>query len=164
MRPARLILGVALTATAFVAAPASAQSLAHMGHVGTEWRDTPGQVGLLVAAVQEAATALQHAQLAAGQLDDLARIQTHTRHVVHALDPTVIESGPGAGYGMIKAATGAARHIEMAGEADDASDAIKTHSTHVMTSANNAVAWGQEVLALAAEIESATDAAADAPK
>ena len=77
------------------------------------WRDTPDQVGLLVAAQMEAEVAAQHAGLAAGS-GDLAGIQRHIVHVLHAIDPTTSERGPGKGYGLIRAASGAAQHIELA--------------------------------------------------
>ena len=107
---------------------ASAQSAAHrhIGHVADSWNDTPDSVGLLTAAQAEAEVAARHAGLAAAA-EDLAGIQMHTAHVLHALDASS-ESGPGRGYGLIKAASGCASHIGMAGEADDASDAVKSHS------------------------------------
>ena len=124
----------------------------------TTWRDTPDQVGLLVAAQMEAEVAAQHAGLAAAS-EDLGGIQRHTTHVLHAIDASTSERGPGKGYGLIVAATGCARHIGMAGESDDASNAVKTHSTHVQTSCQNAVDWAEAIKEKAAMIASATDMA-----
>ncbi len=161
--PRNLILTA--VAAAFVAAPtietAAAQSAAHrhIGHVADGWGDTPGNVGLLAAAQAEAEVAAQHAGLAAGS-DDLAGIQRHTTHVLHAIDPSTSERGPGKGYGLVKAAAGCAQHIGMAGDSDDASGAVKTHSTHVATSCRNVVAWAEGIVAKAAEIAAATDMAA----
>src|SRR5207244_11758232 len=78
----------------------------HIGHVMTNWRDTPGSRGFLPVAVDEARVAVLHAGLAvnSANLDD---IKLHAGHVLHALDPAVERAGPGAGYGVRKAAAGA---------------------------------------------------------
>ena len=160
----RLLILTAVAA-AFLSAPmaetASAQSAAHrhIGHVADSWGDTPGNVGLLAAAQAEAEVAAQHAGLAAGS-DDLAGIQRHTTHVLHAIDPSTSERGPGKGYGLVKAASGCAQHIGMAGESDDASGAVKAHSTHVGTSCRNVVTWAESIVEKAAAIAAATDMAA----
>ena len=74
----------------------------HLGHVMTNWRDTPGTRGFLPVAIDEARVAVLHARLAAKstRLDD---IQLHAGHVLNALDPTVEPGAPGAaGYGARK--------------------------------------------------------------
>ena len=161
MAKTRLVTTAALAAviTAAAAAPQiSAQSAAHrhIGHVADMWRDTPDQVGLLVAAQQEAEVAAQHAGLAAGS-EDLAGIQRHIVHVLHAIDPSTSERGPGKGYGLTKAASGAAQHIGLAAESEDASNAVKTHSNHVGTSAGNVVTWAEAIMEKAGMVASATD-------
>ena len=155
--------GAALMAVLLLAAQVSAQSAAerHMGHVATAWNDTPDGMGLLPAAQAEAEVAAQHAQLAANS-DDLDAIKRHTAHVVHALDPSAVDGGPGKGYGLIKAAQGAAQHIGMAGTSDGATDGMATHSAHVKASAENVAMWGQAILEKAELIMSATDASAAA--
>ena len=160
----RLLIATALAAAILTGgAPndAFAQSAAHrhIGHVADGWNDTPGNVGLLAAAQAEAEVAAQHAGLAAAS-DDLAGIQRHTTHVLHALDPSTSERGPGKGYGLGKAASGCALHIGLAGESDDASGAVKTHSTHVKTSCENVVAWAEAIAEKAAAVAAATDMAA----
>jgi len=144
--------------TASTVAPLSAQSAAHrhIGHVADRWNDTPDNMGLLPAAQAEAEVAAQHAKLAAAA-DDLAGIQRHIMHVVHAVNASV-ERGPGKGYGLLKAASAAARHIGMAGDSDGASDAVKTHSMHVKTSVENVVAWAESIVEKAEQIAAATDA------
>ena len=111
----------------------------HIGHVMDAWNDTPDGVGLLPAAVEEAGIAAQHASLAAKDPSNLDSMKRHTAHVLHAVDPTQIENGPGKGYGVKQGAEGAAKHIQAAANTDGASDAIKTHATHVATSARNTV-------------------------
>lgn len=133
------------TALSVAPAPATAQN-PHLGHVAEGWRDTPDNVGLMEAAKMEAAVAAQHAELAARDPENLASVKRHTAHVLHALDPEVQSSGPGNGYGLIKAASGVATHIKLAAEADGASDNIKRHSNHVATSASNVAQWGREIV------------------
>jgi hypothetical protein len=81
---------------------------------------------------------------------------------MNAIDPTVEESGPGNGYGLVQAAQGVARHIGLAANSDGASDNIKTHGNHVSTAANNVVAWGQHVLELGEQVKNAESAGAAA--
>ncbi len=160
--PRLLILTAAAACLAGTAAgSATAQSAAHrhIGHVGDMFNGTPDNVGLLPAAQAEAEVAAQHAGLAAGSAD-LAGIQRHTTHVLHAIDASTAERGPGKGYGLIRAATGCAQHIGMAGESDDASGAVKTHATHVQTSCRNVVTWAESIAEKAAAVAAATDMAA----
>ena len=147
-----------LLTLAFATAPISAQSAAHLGHVGESWGDTPENVGLLVAAQQEAEVAEAHAGYAAGS-EDLARVKGHIGHVMHAIDPTSTEGGPGKGYGLIKAADGTVRHITMAGEADDASENAARHAPHVAQAATNASGWATQVMELAQAVQASNDLA-----
>ena len=86
----------------------------HIGHVMTKWSDTPKQWGFLPTAIEEAGIAAEHAGYAASNPGDLEYMQTHIKHVIHALDPSVIAKGPGHGYGVVKAASNAAMHIGVA--------------------------------------------------
>ena len=128
---------------------------AHIGHVMTGWKDTPGGKGLLPVAIAEAEIALKHAQLAAKKPDDLKYMQTHTAHVMHAVDPSSVKiTAPGLGYGVRKAAAGAKAHIEFSAKSKDASKNVKVHAQHVAASSGNTdwrvdaiVAMGKRVLA-----------------
>lgn len=135
----RILLVASLTLGAG-AAWAQNMSHAHMGHVTDSWGDTPDEMGLLPTAMAEAEIAIFHATLAAQQLDNLAWMQTHANHVLHAVDATAIEAGPGLGYGVLAGAEGVAKHIIIAAESEDASENVEIHSVHVSTSANNTVA------------------------
>ncbi len=158
VRKTMFVVAVTAIAGAGFAGTAQAQSMAHIGHVGESFRDTPDQVGLLTAAQMEAEVAEQHAGLAADS-DDLARVKAHIGHVMHALDPESAESGPGKGYGLIKAATGAARHIEMAGGADDATTSAETHSAHVNVAATNVASWAEAALEMGQQVQATDDLA-----
>jgi hypothetical protein len=128
----------------FVARVEAIPAHLHIGHVMTNWRDTPGARGFLPVAVDEAGVAQQHARLAARsrRLED---VQLHAGHVLHALDPGVEPKGPGAGYG-VKNAT-----------AD-----LATHAPAVLTSLASVAQWVAQAIAAAQNVRSATDLAAAA--
>jgi hypothetical protein len=131
----------------------------HIGHLGTTFPDTPEKWGLLPTAVAEATTAQQHAAFAARTPTDLASMQRHAAHVLHALDPSVEKQGPGRGFGVKRAANNAATHIEMAAREPAASANVKTHAVHVAT-ASRAVAGRVDLaVALAQKIRAAGTAA-----
>jgi len=90
-----------------------------VGHALTAWRDTPDEQGLFVVAEKEATIAWQQAQAAQETSATVAR--KHVAGVIHALDPERQTTGPGLGYGGIRALTGAANHLEFASTSDDAS-------------------------------------------
>jgi hypothetical protein len=127
------------------------------------WRDTPEGQGLLPAAIAEAKIAAQHASLAAKDPSNLDAMKRHSAHVLHAVDPEQIESGPGLSYGVKKAAAGAAQHISAASNAEGASAAVQTHATHVATSAQNTVTRVDKLVALAKNIAMTNSAANASP-
>lgn len=149
---------------AFSALPAQAnEAHAHIGHVMTKWNDTPDQKGFLPVALAEAKVAEAHAGLAASDLADLASMKLHSRHVLHALDPSVETSGPGAGYGVLAAAEGTKAHIGFAAASDGASDAVKLHATHVSEAAGAVVKRAEDIKLLITEILAAPDDKTAAP-
>jgi hypothetical protein len=133
----------------------------HIGHVMTNWRDTPGARGFLPVAVDEARVAVLHARLAVNStsLDD---IKLHAGHVLNALDPAVEPAGPGAGYGVRKAAAGALQHLEFAARAEGATNNITTQAAQVSPSLSNVLQWVDLAVAAAQRIRAATDAASAA--
>jgi hypothetical protein len=150
------VLGLALFGGAVDAQSNPAHT--HMGHVSDGFRGTPEGQGLLPTAVAEAEIAARHAGLAARDPSNLEAMQNHTRHVLHAIDPSTVENGPGLGYGVKPAAAGVARHIELAAAAEGASDAVTTHATHVATAAGNVVARSDRIIELGNQILAATSA------
>jgi hypothetical protein len=148
------VIGAVLFATMIFGGGASAQeSHAHIGHVMTGWSDTPDGAGLLPTAQKEAAIALQHAELAMAQPDDINSIRLHSGHVLHAIDPLAIDGGPGLGYGLEQAASGVAAHINLAAGAQDASDNVQLHAEHVAASVRNVVTWSGEIVRLIRQIQ-----------
>jgi len=145
-------------AAATVAVPAGPAGI-HIGHVVNAFSDTPNGQGLLPTAMAEARVAIQHAGLAARNTASLDAMKLHAGHVINALDPTVVTTGPGLGYGVKKAATGVATHIELAAKAQGASQNVVTHSVHIATSARNTVQRSDQIIGLAKQIQAATSAA-----
>jgi hypothetical protein len=134
----------------------------HIGHVVNGFNDTPMGQALLTVATADARTAAQHATLAARNTSDLNYMKTHAGHVLNALDPSIVAAGPGTGYGLKKAAAGIVTHIELAAKAEGASPNVVTHAKHIATSAGNVVARADQLIAIAKQIQAATDAAAAA--
>jgi hypothetical protein len=152
----------AAAAPATLAVPAGPAGV-HIGHVVNGFSDTPNGRGLLPTAIAEARVAIQHAGLAAKNPTSLDAMKLHAGHVINALDPTVVATGPGLGYGVKKAATGVATHIELAAKAQGASPNVVMHAAHIAMSARNTVQRADQIVALAKQIQaatSATDAAA----
>ena len=129
----------------------------HIGHVVNSFPAVPNGMGLLPAAMAEARTAAQHARLAGAQPTNLDYMKLHIGHVMNAIDPTVVPQGPGLGYGLKKAATGVASHIELAAKAQGASQNIITHSVHIATSARNTVQRGDSIMVLAKLAQASTN-------
>jgi hypothetical protein len=133
----------------------------HLGHVMTNWRDTPGTRGFLPVAIDEARVAALHAQLAvkAPTIDD---IKLHAGHVLNALDPAIEPRGPGAGYGVRKAVAGAQQHLELAAGADGSTPNITTNSAEVASVLAGVQRWSDEAIALAERVRAESDSAAAA--
>ncbi|WP_210395219.1 hypothetical protein [Motiliproteus sediminis] len=156
IKPLIFLLTAGLTAGAVAA---DNMSHAHMGHVTSGWKDTPSQAGLLPTAIAEAKIASQHADFAAKRPGDLAWMKTHTLHVIHAIDPSRTDKGPGQGYGVLAAAKGVVKHIGFAADSEGASEAVKLHAEHVATSAANTVARAEQMLTLAQQVLDTRDTA-----
>jgi hypothetical protein len=152
----------ASSTAAVVKVPAGVVGM-HIGHVVNSYRDTPAEQGLLSAAMAEARIAIQHAGLAAKAPTNLDAMKTHAGHVINAIDPSIIMTGPGLGYGVKKAALGVATHIELAAKSDGASPNVIGHSIHIATAARNTATRADSVIALARRIQAATSAADAAP-
>lgn len=131
---------------------------AHIGHVLTSFADTPDKLGLLPTAKAEAGIAAQHAALAARTPSNLDAMKLHAGHVLHAIDPKLVASGPGKGYGLKKAANAVATHIQMAAAAEGASAGVRTHAEHVAAASRGVVERADLIIALAQRIREASDA------
>lgn len=147
-------------ARGFVAASALPAGMVgtHIGHVTTSFVDTPDKTGFLPLAFTEAQVAAQHATLATRTPTDLDAMKLHAGHVLHALDPKIEKTGPGKGFGFVRAAGGVAQHIELAAKEPQASANVKTHAQHVATAARSSMKRAEQAIALAKKIREASDA------
>lgn len=139
------------------AVPATAAGK-HMGHVLNSFGDTPDKAGLLPTAQAEARIAAQHAALAMRTPKDLAAFKMHAGHIINAIDPSIVTAGPGKQYGVKRAATGIATHIELAAAAKDATPTQIMHAKHVAVAARSTVARADDIVALAQKVQKAGDA------
>lgn len=131
---------------------------AHIGHVMTAWRDTPGSVGLLTIALSDTRIAAAHALLLSKStsLDDM---KLHAGHVLHALEPALETTGPASGYGTKKAAAGAMQHVGFTAAVDNASPTVKSHASTVNANLTETIAAIDRAIAMAQKIRASTAAA-----
>ena len=149
----------AIVATKVEAIPAHL----HLGHVMTNWRDTPSNVGFLIAAIADSRVAVTHADLVAKTKSNLEDMQLHAGHVLNALDPAIEAKGPGSGYGLKKATAGALQHLEFAVGAEGSTANIKTQAARVTAALNEALQSTDQAIAAAQKIRAAKSAAEAAP-
>jgi hypothetical protein len=161
-RPVRItgqLRNGAIVATKVEAIPAHL----HLGHVMTNWRDTPSNVGFLIAAISDSRIAVTHAELAAMSPDNLDEMKLHAGHVLNALDTSIEPKGPGSGYGVKKAATGALQHIELAVIAEGATANIKSHANLVSASLQDVLRWTDQATSVAQSVRTAMSASEAVP-
>jgi len=144
----------AIVATKIEAIPAHL----HLGHVMTNWRDTPGNAGFVIVAISESGVAASHADLAANSVASLEDMKLHAGHVLNALDTAIEPKGPGSGYGVRKGATGAQQHLELAVQAEGATVGIRTHAAQVAPLLSKVLQWTDEAVSAAQKIRMATSA------
>lgn len=130
----------------------------HIGHIVNAFAEAPMGQGLLATAMAEARIAIQHAALAARNPANLDAMKLHAGHVINAIDPTIIDKGPGLGYGVKKAAEGIATHIDLAAKSPGASKNVVMHAEHVAAAARNSVQRSDQIVAIAKQIQAATSA------
>ena len=130
----------------------------HVGNVADAFESTPEGRGLLPTAVAEAELAQRHAGLAAGDTANLEAMKLHVGHVLHAVDPTVVTSGPGLGFGLKQAAEGAIEHLRLAEDTEGASTAVRARARSVRWAMMNVLDRANEIVELGNRIQAATTA------
>ncbi|HUP41087.1 MAG TPA: hypothetical protein VM115_13265 [Vicinamibacterales bacterium] len=144
-------------------APASA-SHGHIAHVMTNWTDTPDMKGFLPTAIADVQVAMEQVERAdlEGRINDF---WLYGGYVLNALDPgadtdallkttyarlptTYVKIAvPGSGYGIKRAVAGALQHVQLATQAEGASENVKLHAAHVIASLENVAKWTDEAIA-----------------
>jgi hypothetical protein len=135
----------------------------HLEHVATAFSAAPGGRGLTATATTDAGIALLHANFSAGDLSDLAAMQRHAGHVLHALAPEPGGGGPGTGFGLVRWVREIAEHARRAGEAPGASPGLRTHGEHVATIAATVAARAERAAEVARRLSTATSIRVAAP-
>lgn len=159
-----MLMAMAAGGLAAESAPAQEGAHAHILQVVNPEATAVEELGFLRQAVGEAGTAAEYASFAAGgqqRPGDLRAMKTHARNVLHALDPTRVESGPGLGFGFFEASRKTIEHVEMAADASDATDNVRTHAIHVVSCVRNAIERAHGMLQIVERIlatESADEA------
>lgn len=96
----------------------------HVGHTLTGWVATPDKKGLITTAEQEAAIMMTSAQKAASARS-LEEKRRYMANALHAIDPNVQKTGPGRGFGLIRALVESIAHVKFAATSPDASANIR---------------------------------------
>ncbi len=133
----------------------------HLGHVMTNWRDTPANVGFLIVAISDSKVAATHADLSARNANSMDDMKLHAGHVLNALDSSIEPKGPGSGYSVKKAASGALQHLEFAVQGEGVTANIKTHAAPASASLKNVLEWTEQAVSNAQKIR-ATNSVPDA--
>jgi hypothetical protein len=144
------------------AAAANTMNNPHIAHITTAFSNTPGGQGFLPVALAEAKVVIDHAALAAKATANLDQMKIHAGHIIYAIEPAEGMRGPGTGYGLKKAATNIATHIELAAKVAGVTPNVTTHATHIAASAKNTATRADQLMALAKQIQAATSAEAAA--
>jgi hypothetical protein len=130
----------------------------HVGHVADAFQSTPEGRGLIPTATAEAELAQRHAALASGDTSNLEAMKMHVGHVLHAVDPTVVTSGPGLGFGLKQAAEAAIQHLRMAEDTEGASTAVRARARSVRWAMMNVLDRANEIIELGNRIRATTTA------
>jgi hypothetical protein len=148
----------AIVATKIEAIPAHL----HLGHVMTNWTDTPSNVGFLIVAISDAKVAAIHGDLAAKSAD-LESMKLHAGHVLNALDSSIEPKGPASGYGVKKAVGNALQHLGLAVQAEGVTGNIRTYAAQASGSLTTALQSTEQAVDIAQQIRASnnsTEAAA----
>lgn len=165
-RPVALASGIVAAILSVPAASAGAQegAHAHILRVVNPEAASVAELGFLRQALGEAGTAAEYASFAAGgqrRPGDLGAMKTHAGNVLHALDPVRMAGGPGLGFGLVEASRQTIVHVQMAADALDATDNLRTHARHVVSCVQNTLARAHRMLEITERIlatESADEA------
>jgi streptogramin lyase len=135
----------------------------HVRHVSASFGQAPAQRGLAATATTDAGAGVLHANFAAGDLSDLASMRGHASHVLHTLSPEPGATGPGTGYGVMRAAGDVVTHITLAANADGASESLRTHAVHISSVARAVAGRAEEAATVARALRDATSIRVAAP-
>lgn len=139
--------------------PLPEEVILHMSHLLTTFSDTPGGMGLIDTGMSEAGIAAEYVRIAGEDSLNLRKMTSNMTHVIHAIDPSLVSSGQGLGYGVKRAAQAVAMHAEMATAVEGANDNFLFHGPYIAAAGRGAVRRADAALGMARRVQSATDPA-----
>lgn len=129
------------------------QALVHIRHVLFSIGNTPGEIGFALGLRQETDELLRHAQFLKDALDagDFPLVKVHAEHIANIIGGSEARDAngdgkiqnPGDGFGLLPNGQqdgyikGMVDHARLAGEAADATEAIKLHAGHAQVAGEN---------------------------
>ena len=132
-------------------------SQTHLGHALGDWKDTPGQRGLLVVAREQADTALRESA-AAVAAPQAAQRRVHLAQLATTLDPESDPAARAGGYGLVRALQEAVEHIDYAATSTDASGNLVEAGADIGAAAGPLIDSLRRANTLARSAEGAGDA------
>jgi hypothetical protein len=133
----------------------------HIGHTMDGWPITPDQAGLFVTAENSAQAALQTAEAARAEPQNLTRIKYNIAQVLSHTNPLYHGSEASSEkkqYGVKNALAEASRHIIFAAESPDASDNVRNSALQFSDNANYVLNRCDLITLLGDEILNSTSA------
>ncbi|MBI5165033.1 MAG: hypothetical protein HY985_14170 [Magnetospirillum sp.] len=159
-------VAVLLVSTAILSHATQAQDHVvqdHLRHLLVRADTTPGNRGVIDIARTEALIAQQAVRAARGQ-SDLAALKAQVVAAVNALDPTLVPTGPGLGYGLRPALSATVAEITALISAASGNNEVLLRATPATVSAQTALTRTDESIAIARQVLSAGSVAeAEAP-
>ncbi len=135
----------------------------HVAHLTSGFPGAPAGRGLVVTVAEEANIAMMHANFAAGDPGNLDAMKTHVGHVLYVLDPRQGAQGAGLGFGVKPAAEAIVRHIELAMNEPDASEATLTYGPDLAAAARGVAGRADRLTQIGRRVLAASTAAEATP-
>lgn len=122
--------------------------------------DTPNALGIIPTGMAEAEIATEQIRLAGRDSTNLNAMIRGAYAVLNTIDPNVVGSGPGLGYGFRRAAEAVVTHIGLATAVDSIPETLRFHAEYVARASRSASAIADEAIATAQELQRASSPAA----
>ncbi len=134
-----------------------AQVVQYLAAVTDSFPDTPSGMGLLPTGMVEAEIASVYVRIAGQDSADVRNMTSNMRHVIHAIDPDLVDGGLGLGYGFKRAVEGVRTYTQLAASTPGASEALLFHAPYIDGATTAALSRADDALALARQIETSQE-------
>lgn len=129
------------------------QVVGYLAALTDSFPDTPLRMGLLPTGMVEAEIASVYVRIAGRDSADVRNMTRNMRHVIHAIDPDLVDGGLGLGYGFKRAVEGVRTYTQLAASTPGASEALLYHAPFIDGATTSALSRADDALALARQIE-----------